>query len=673
MHIGMQLICMQGLGPLEKGETYHFLRNDSRRDRVLLIKFAEKPSPKAILITINRSYFEQGCATEAIQPSEEQRLLPPWLNELEGVNFELIDSLRQKAKKSHRDRVYGRLETIWALIQREDEFLSAEDVEFEINRFARSVESSKKNETRVRTWFFTYLLFGSNVWALLGSFHRTGHWSRQDLHPGKKFGRSPKNPDSLHDHGAGHEMITRIENSYVKYRGRGKSLRHIYVMAITKYFGCLVAINKKGFKYYYHSEGKPYPTYYQYEYWVIQKMGLANVQKSIYGEVRYRTRLAASVGSYSELLSNLMHRIEVDAYSTNERPTGLLEHVVLEPLYVVRARCVTSGALVGVGFSLGAERSSAYRMMLFSMAIPKVEYCALFGIPIHPDVWPCLGMPGMPIADRGAGAKQLIDDFMERFPIREFAPSWQGQSKATVESSHPRNVQGEGQPIYVQSDLNPVEMARREVERLIKDHHTSDASARRTPEMIAAGIVPSPHGIWTYLDSRARTDARPMSFDTAVRTFLTPLEFTAHANGIYFGQQLYDSTALRSTGLIDQVATGQRVKVNGYIVDMSVRRAWVEIQGRLITVDARLPIRDDDEQLYMSLQELEDLYRYDRLQQAQFREHKLAVNSDIRMDFEAATGKDWDAGRVIAGRPKSKSREAQQEQRDIDRLVGGRR
>ncbi|HJV87902.1 MAG TPA: hypothetical protein VJ698_20700 [Noviherbaspirillum sp.] len=678
MHIGIQVVAPEGYGRLEKGKTYHFLRSDKDRDRTLLLHiFEDKRRAHIRLIMMNRDYFENGLCSRSIVVADTQLSLPVWLEALEGIDLSLIDLERRTPKRLHQERIEDRLAIIRPLLARTGEILSAENPEREINRFARACSPVQK-ESRVRQWFFTYLAFGNESWSLLPPFHRIGKWDRQERFSGKKFGRPYLEEGRLHGYGADAGMIQAIQDSYVKFRRAGRSMQGIYARAIILTFGCKVETidskHGKRRKRYFHPEGKPWPTYGMYKYWVIEQFGLEQVQRSVYGNARYRTKIAASTGKFSEAAANLLERSEADGYYTEDYPSGLLEGSILPSLCVVRWVCGASGMIAGIGFSLGKERRTAYQMALFSMAISKVKFCRLFGLDIHPEEWPCLGLPPMHTLDRGPGASSsLVEAFEQQFPIREIAPSCFGQSKATVESSHPREVHQEGRPSHMQSDLTPVEMAKREILRVIQDNNASDGSARRTPEMIAAGITPSPHGIWTYLDCRARTDASPMPFDDAVREFLTPTCFTACADGIYFRSQRYDSPSLRATGLIDRVASGQRVEIGGYILDLSIRYAWVEVGGRLIEVEALLPIRDDEEQLFMSLLELEQLAEYDRSTQSAFREHKCAVKSETGERFEEATGKSWDAGTRRTGKIKTKTRSSHREQADIERYASNGR
>lgn len=662
VHVGSQLTAPEGFHGLEKSTVYHFLRSDAKRDRVLLVRFVVADErPQAWLAVINRAFFEGALLGGQIIASEKQAKRPPWLESLGGVSLSQRDQQRSGAKISHQERVNKRYDLIKPLLGRFDEILGAADPEREINRFARACEP-KQCESRIRLWFYTMLCFGNDTWNLMPPFHNIGKWDRQ-AHAGQKFGRPSPN-GALHGFACDQAMIEKIRASYLKFCGLGVYMREIYSRAMIETFGCRVRTDSRGQKSYWHPEGRPYPSFDQYCYHVIGKFGRDQVSRTLYGDTRVRTRLAASAGKYSAAVANLLEQIEADGYYLKETPRGLIEGSSLPPLCVVRSRDLASGRCVGIGFAFGRENSTAYRMMLFSMAIGLKRFGALFGLDVADEDGASIGLPRLPIVDRGPGAKQnLAQNYEKLFPIREMAPSYSGQSKATVESSHPRSMKTEGAPSYIQSDLDPVELAKREIERLIRDNQATDASDRMTPEMYA--IPPSPNAVWNYLDQRGRVDAQSVAFDEAVRAFLTPIEVTARNDGVYFNEMRFDSPALRETGVIDRVARSQVATIQGYVLDLCVRHLWLEIEGYIIQVDAQMPLRDDDRQLYLSLPELVALAKTKRAVHRQFQEHQLAATSEYQLRTAEAIGRKPNSGRRQPGCPKTKTIAARQETADL--------
>lgn len=656
MHIGTQILAPEGWHQMPKGIIFHFLKSDAKRGRTLLVNFESGDkymAHKAHLVVMSRKTFEEGAGSEKIFACEQQSLLPPWLETLNGVDLSQIDRFRPNAKILHRTRVENRFLNIAPTVRDFDNILAADDPEAEINRRAR-ICIPAQNETRLRLWVLTYLCFGQDMWVLLPPFHEIGHWNRCD-YPNKKFGAPSIAFGTAYGNGSSQELTEFCVKSYLKRAKLGKHMTEIYDEAMTEDFHCRSIVSPSGLRYYVPEKGEPFPTYWQFKYRVQNTIGIEDIQRTLYGEVRHRARIAASKGSFSEEVANLMERVEADGYYTKERPKGYVEGTSLPPLCVVIGRDVLCGKKLGIGFSFGSERGTAYRMMLFCMAVPKGYFCKLFGVPFVHGEWLNEGLPGHFSIDRGPGArKNLIDELEKRFPIKDLAPSWMGQSKATVESSHPRDVKTEGQPTYLQSNFTPVELAKREIMRLIKYNNTANMEDRLDPDSELALVPPSPIGLWSYYDKLFRNDAMPMSIDEAVRTFLTPVEFSLRDDGVWLDQRRYDTEELRATGILERVARSGEVgaKINGYILDMCIRYIWVEVDGRILLLEAMLRIRGDEETLYMSFEELDQWNEARRKIRSAYSVHQHAASSEYKYRFKENTGKSWDSVKRRSGKPK---------------------
>ena len=354
---------------------------------------------------------------------------------------------------------------------------------------------------------------------------------------------------------------------------------------------------------------------------------------------------------------------------------GYLPDSHLPRLVVVRIRCMTSGMLVGIGFSVGGERASAYRMAKFSMAIDKVRFCRYFGLQIESEDWPCIGLPPNDVVDRGpgmtAGARARGDH--GRPMISEASPSYMGQSKATVESSNPRSVKLEGAPTIVTTTMTLPQLAKREINRTILANRSTDASSRLNNEAIVAGVRHTPNDLWHHLDERARTCAVPMAFEDAVRTYLTPVELNATPMGVVFMGQRFDSDALRQTGLHERVVAGQDVVIKGFMLDVCLRHLWVEVDGNLVEVDAQLAIADGEEQLYVSVAEIEQIAQLRRQGRREFLSHKQAEIAHWDQRFLEGTGIDVDQGTRRKGRHKRNKAVSVQERQETAPYLDGRR
>jgi len=284
-----------------------------------------------------------------------------------------------------------------------------------------------------------------------------------------------------------------------------------------------------------------------------------------------------------------------------------VDGTTLPALCVVKARCILSGLELGIGFSLGSEVGSAYRMMLFSMAVPKDFFCMLWGIEgITNDDWPCEGMPQDIKFDRGPGSSlKLIEDSVK--PVYSvMAPSYTPQSKATVESSHPREIHMQGAPAHFASQHTPVQLAKREIRALNVRNNTANMMDRMELDPALAHVPPSANALWKHYSGRFRNAATPMSIDDAARAFLTPIELKVTKTGAYLGDRWYYSDELKKCGLLQKLARGSQASVNcrGYMLDVCLLHVFMELpNGQLLLLRGRLRTREDKAMLEVSMAE----------------------------------------------------------------------
>lgn len=672
--IGTQLEAPQGYGPLEMGMRYHFLRNSSKTDRVLLLLFVVRepkavtyksakrpnrtitPTPLPMLIGLERQVFEDGVRSGKIVKAERQSTMPPWLADLEGLNLHNLDEFRKKPVRSHSDRMEEKVEAIFPLTQKFDEVLDAEDPDRVINAHARTC-SPKLNETRLRLWFYVYMLFGRNRFALHYPIHGIGRWARDKTTPKSKWGAPHKYKGKEHGHNTSPSMQALILKGYRREVGLGITMTTIYNKSMMKDFGCRWRDVHHGnfvHKELWHPQGKPFPRKGVFSYYVIKEFGSEKVQMNMYGYVRARSKLLPPAGAFTEHVWNLMQKVERDAYAVGDLARGLIEGNPLPPLYVVRKRDTASGLITGIGFSQGGESASAYRMAQFCEAIDKVRFFALFGLKLSPDRWPSIGVSSFDIQDRGAGS---TPDAFSRILIykpvvSESPPGHAGQSKAIVESSNPKTYTTDEAPGFTASDLRTFELIRRELFRVLKDNDTFQVADRIPPDLADRVARATPLAVWNTWDEIGRNDALQMSFEDAVRAYLTKTKAKLTKEGIVLNSMLFKSDALDQVGARRMVSGKQTIDVEVYVLDACLRHIWIDIKGQLIELDLTLRVPVGNEVLLMSLEEIKQFEAFCRVRDSYHDEHCAAVTIQIYQEFKEATGRDWDAGTRVKGRAK---------------------
>lgn len=710
MQTGTQLHAPEGFDMLRKETVYHLLRSDPQRQRVLLVEFRPKPAKRKpasqskkliqhignatepaqvatiridasagfvpVLHFLSRHRFEQGLDEGLILPCTQQEELPLWFSGMSINELRRYAEPRQGRKRSHEERIDRVLLHLWPLVKNIDHILTAEAPDALINAHARACKPVQ-NETRLRMAFYAYVCFGFSRWALHYAVHRIGRWNRMGRE--RKFGRPSRVHGSHHGYSSNDtEMIERIVDSYRRFAGPGKHLSRIYRLALINVFGCVTQTDQTGRKYFAHPLGLPFPTLGQFSYRVAQAFPLEFRQIYKYGHTRVRNRLRPSQGRFAESVGNLMERTEQDAYCCDQVAKGYLPGSHLPALWVVRIRCIASGMTVGIGFSIGSETAAAYRMALFCAAISKVRFCKLFGFDIEESEWPCIGISPHVINDRGPGSTNKADPMESALSpiIKEMAPSYSGQSKASVETTHPKQVKLEGKPYYLETRLSIPQLAMQEIFRAISDNHSIDISDRLNNDALRANVLPTPASLWHYLDNKGRNHSVSMTFEEAVRNHLTPIELTVRDDGVYFHDARFNSEALKHSEILQKAHDLGRYTVKGYMLDTCVRHLWVEMDTELIEVDAVLNIRDGQDQLYISVVEIKQVQQFRRDGKLELKSHRLAAKSEYETAFERHTGHTFDQTMIKAGRSRRNKASSILERQEIIRYLrakGGQR
>lgn len=669
MKIGTQYCAEHGYCSMMAGVTYYFIHFDSKNEKAMFCWFSEGRFGWRVYLTyLSSEKLDTALLSSPplIVPREHQYKLPPWLTNMDGTNFDEIEKYRVSTKLTYRDQVNSRLLYIASLLSRLENVLTCNPMK-QLAVHARQC-NPPQNAHRIQLWFFAYIAHGQNIWALKKPTHNAGRWLRNSgEHKDRKFGRPSLQNGS--DYGfPTHKMTAQIVKSYIKRCGLGQRMTDIHADACIEDYGCRIETKKYADFRMYHPQNEAFPSYYQFRHVVVEAFGLKKVQTTLYGAERVKHSLPHS-GSFTERLSNLLESLEVDAYRVGERAKSMYSKNNMSTVCVARGICAGSGEIVGVGFSVGSETSKAYKAMLFSMAIPKSKLGQIFGVPITDEMWPAQGVGLGFTSDRGPGSKDPADALQEKFPIREMPPSYSGQGKALVESSQPKKTHFQGSKKHKVSSLTLVELCRREILRACKDNHTSTVTKRLTPNMVnhfkQHELPATPHNVWNYMSQRLRTDAVQISFDAAVRAFCDPAVFLIQDDGAWLGRRCYRSKQLSESKFLQRWHNGTKIEVSGYVVPMCVRYVWIEIEGQLLELEAVLRMRDDPNQLYMTMSELLAETSIVSGIESITRESVKAANSEFRRVLKETIGKDWDSGEMRAGPPKRVSGETAFEEQQL--------
>ena len=667
MHIGIQIEAPDGLGSLAADVRYHYAGRSGQHG-VLLIWFHPTKTTRwrAASIHIDEKLFEKELTESppGLRKCRKQFNLPPAICDLEGINLEAHSSLLDRRSGAGKDHLQARLNAISCLLEKEDQILKADHPLKEIARLGK-LAGSKIHPWDLQYWFFAYILHGRSRWALRPATHQNGTWSRTDgAHLNTKFGRPAgkgrrKGWSSL-------PLRDRIIKSYLDKCGTGVGMAEIHRKALTGEFGCLVLPDGRDGRQVFHPRNEPFPSYGQFRYWVEKEFGLSAVQTTRNGKARARRSAIVEGGNTTGRLANFLEAVEVDAYRCNARPLSYRDETMPE-LVVARAICVTTGARVGIGFSLGGETKEAYRAMLWSMAVDKKLVAEAYGIPVKHLDWPMVGMCRSLLSDRGpAGQEALIEDLEKRFPIKSITPSYTPEAKPNVESSNPRSIDPEGAPTFVQSDLHVGGMMKQEVLRAASENRSVSIVERLTPEMVddfhRCALPATPQALWRYLDERLRSNALNMTPEDATRTFLRATTVSVDKVGVVFNGLHFNSSHFRDSGTHEKLVRRGVMELKAYSLSLVGRVLWVQADGRLHQLEAMRRIRFDLEELNVPISELEDLAKKKKVLRARTAESCQAAGVELESVVKALTGEALNSGTRKSAKPgRGKKGQARQE------------
>lgn len=654
MLVGTPCLAPEGLGSLRKGVVYYFLANPQRSSNVTFVSFVEKKSNwEAQFHRVPNEIFENGLLDGSLA-RQPMQVNPPWLEHYSGQTLAHISTSAGQMKADYEARAIARYSHIAQFVEEIGDFLLLDDPAKAVRKRLRD-DGNKQNPVRVILWLCSYLCFGRRLEALLPAFRNAGRWSRIERASTMKKPGRPSLNGKQHGHSAV-QLATEIVASYRCYAQHGKPMTEIWRKALTNHFGCKTRKDSDGRREFYHPQGQPFPSYRSYRYHVLKAFGLSQVRGAKLGSNAIRNRESVSEGPFTEFMANLYERTETDAYTCRDIPRHALSGKPAPSLVVTRMVCSTTSMLLGIGFSSGSETSDAYRSMYFSAAVPKSYFGRIFGVTISDEQWPAVGLPMDVVGDRGphSGDEKMFGPAAISPVIREITPSYSGQSKAIIESSHPRDSHIDAAPSYLQSDLTTFQMARREIFQLLKDNETSDVSHKLTPEMVVHGVIGTPIGMFSYLQARGRTNALPISIQEAVRAYLQPVVFTLDRNGLRMRNQGFKCAALKDHPSLLRSALIESIEIRGFAYPLNIRMAWVEIDGQIEEAHAALRINDNEDQIEITLSELIELDDARKSATRSMPEHKAASASSIEEEYKRQTGLDWDNERRMAGRPASR-------------------
>lgn len=657
IRMGAQFESPEGIGTIPKGITVYFLVNAPSEGIARLVHFEEveaklmgiekpkkqKPPPVVVLHKMLSAKFEHAIEHGDLVASKNPTILPPWRAALgdRDVVASAKTSKNEEGQESvtHETRLANKLEHMAPILESIREFLTSSDPIARANEVARSATPAQ-NQARFRADLFLYLAFNRNPNAIAYRIEALGCWDRRNHH-GKKCGVEPK--------GMGRGFGTRanddeswdsVEKGWDMFSKPGREVSEVYRLTQVYIRKCKVVRDAKKRKRFVLPTGEPSYTYNQFYYRLLKTIGRKAINKKIYGRARYRENYAPSEGRFSQQVNSIAEIVQEDGYYVSELAMGPDGKTPLPALLVVRIVCVATAMCLGIGFALGGETGAAYRMARFCMEVDKVFFCWLLGIDIDKESWPSEGGNDDCVRDRGPGQAKtaMPNDGAPGPTFREMPPTGFGQGKPNVEATNPRDIHIGDRPTYVTTTIPLIHLIRRAVQIEIARMDSASVESRLGPARIAAADRLTPLNLYEKLAERGRTFEVTRPREEAIRRWTTKIKLVAKHDGVYIGFQRYYSSRLKDSGALDHVPTDGEQDCTGYALDMARRYVWVEVQGRLLLVAAMLPLREDEDQLYLCALEQRILQEKLDEMRSDLSMHRDAVQGEVEMNFKEETG-----------------------------------
>ena len=300
------------------------------------------------------------------------------------------------------------------------------------------------------------------------------------------------------------------------------------------------------------------PTIGQFRYWYNKKYIATETIKARKGEVKFNLDHRALLGKsdYGIMGPGAKYQIDAtigDVYLVSRfNRKKIIGRPVLYFVIDVFSRMVT-------GMYVGLEGPSwAGMMMAIANAVSdKVKYCAEYGIEITEAEWPCRGVPGAILGDRGELEGKAADTLVNALNVRvENAPPYRADMKGIVERLFntingtavtflPGRVKKEGiargGDDYRHEAKLDIHQLTKIIIRSVLDHNNYHIFEKFEcmAEMVADDVAPIPLDMWNWGISNLSGALRSFPED-AVKLALMPADkASVTARGIKFKGLFY--------------------------------------------------------------------------------------------------------------------------------------
>lgn len=303
------------------------------------------------------------------------------------------------------------------------------------------------------------------------------------------------------------------------------------------------------------------PSIDQFRYWITTKNDFVDLGRRRHGRKAWDKDHHPALGSSAAETYGAGHRAQTDTtFLANGSLVSSFDRSILigPPIIMVVADVATEFA-TGLHVAVDNPKYNVARVAIHNSVVNKVEYCSRYGVVIKPEDWPADCLHRHCSVDRGElftedgkagmvkGLQMFLDVHQSRMPVLHalIESRWaivKGMIYDRVPGFARRAAGGRGAPSPVEGAcLTPDEITAIIIRLLLHYNGTHDVSHLMTPEMIAAGIEPTPISLWRY--SLQHGNGKPYRPDPAlVEAHLLPrTTATVDREGIHVQHLRYTS------------------------------------------------------------------------------------------------------------------------------------
>lgn len=325
-------------------------------------------------------------------------------------------------------------------------------------------------------------------------------------------------------------------------------------------------------------------------------------------------------------------------------------HIIGRPI-VYAVVDVFSRMIVGIYIGLEGPSWAGAMMALINAVTEKVGFCSEYNIPIKDEDWPIHNIPEAIIADRGEFEGNIVEALISGLDIKiANTESYRGDMKAIVERyfrtihTHikpfvPGFVGGDfaqrgGRDYRLDAKLDIHQFTRLIIKCILyHNNHHYLSTYDREEMMIEDDIKPIPVNLWKWGVENRAGRLRSVDEEVVKLNLLPRGTATVISQGIKFKGMLYGSEKSLKERWFEKARNRGSWKVDIVYDPRNMDYIYILIDTR--NFDKGFLLNHEDRFLGKTLEEIEYLLAYEKMQYEENQDEELQAKVDLISDIEA--------------------------------------